>query len=129
MDGFQCFPVEYSGPRWYIPLLGRGFGMVRGIKSLPTPFTRPGCRPLDGDSSHVPSGPVSWWCPRSGNVGSLILGPSQEPLMAGPLVDRRPAIADQIQAVLDENTDLPWCVHRLYEEIVARAGFEDRGGG
>jgi|HubBroStandDraft_1064217.scaffolds.fasta_scaffold02285_7 hypothetical protein len=39
-----------------------------------------------------------------------------------------PALKDQIEATLDADPDRPWCVHRLYEELVATAipgGRED----
>jgi hypothetical protein len=49
--------------------------------------------------------------------------------MATTLPDRRPMLAVRIQKALDENADLPWCVHRLYEEVVSPAGFDDRGRG
>ncbi|MCI4331250.1 MAG: hypothetical protein L3K19_05325 [Thermoplasmata archaeon] len=49
--------------------------------------------------------------------------------MATPMSEGQHRLADRIQQALDESVDSPWCVHRLYEEVVASVGFEDRGNG
>lgn len=49
--------------------------------------------------------------------------------MRSPEAVVSPPVAERIQEVLDRNVDQPWCVHRLYEEVVSGFGYEDRGRG
>ncbi|MGA8543278.1 MAG: hypothetical protein WB947_07075 [Thermoplasmata archaeon] len=37
-----------------------------------------------------------------------------------------PALKDRIEAVLDQTPERPWCVHRLYEELVASGSSNSR---
>lgn len=49
--------------------------------------------------------------------------------MAQGLTSRRSELADRIQRALDGSPEQPWCVHRLYEEIIAPQGYDDRSVG
>jgi hypothetical protein len=50
-------------------------------------------------------------------------------MMRPPEVVASLPIADRILEVLDTHSGQPWCVHRLYEEVVSGFGYEDRGRG